>query len=139
MAAHVNPHLASHHGSHGHVPPHARYAGKVVVVTGGSKGIGEAIVRVFTREGANVVFCARGSEEGAAVEDAVNALGGARALFVQGDVCKLGDLAKLIQVAVDTFGKIDCLISNALVTVSLNLRYLTKHRQVLSSRGRSAA
>ena len=139
MAAHINPHLASHHGSHGHVPPHARYAGKVVVVTGGSKGIGEAIVRVFTREGANVVFCARGSEEGAAVEDAVNALGGARAIFVQGDVCKPEDLAKLIQMAVGTFGKIDCLICNAFVTLSLRTCSLTTRRQVLPSSSRASA
>jgi NADP-dependent 3-hydroxy acid dehydrogenase YdfG len=40
-----------------------RYVGKTVLVTGGSKGIGEGCVRVFLAAGANVVFCARNEEE----------------------------------------------------------------------------
>ena len=53
------------------------YEGKVVVVTGGSKGIGLGCVKVFVEEGgSNVVFCARNAAEGAAVEAAVNARGG---------------------------------------------------------------
>lgn len=40
-----------------------RYVGKVVIVTGGSKGIGEGCVRVFMAAGANVVFCARNVKE----------------------------------------------------------------------------
>ena len=51
-----------------------RYKDKVVLVTGGSKGIGEGCVRVFVEEGgAKVVFCARGEKEGKALEGEVNA------------------------------------------------------------------
>uniref|UniRef100_A0ACB8EVY7 Uncharacterized protein n=1 Tax=Sphaerodactylus townsendi TaxID=933632 RepID=A0ACB8EVY7_9SAUR len=40
-----------------------RYPGKVAIVTGGTSGIGLAIVREFVRQGANVVFCSKPSEE----------------------------------------------------------------------------
>jgi len=92
-----------------------RYQDKVVVVTGGSKGIGLGCVKVFVEEGgSNVVFCARNAAEGAAVEAAVNARGAAgRAHFVRCDVANVDDVRALIDGAAQAYGRIDCLINNA--------------------------
>lgn len=87
---------------------------KVVVITGGSKGIGLGCVRVFVEEGgANVVFCARKEAEGRSVEAAVNARGPGRATFVRCDVSKVDDVRAFIDAAVAQHGRIDCLINNA--------------------------
>lgn len=90
-----------------------RYDGKVTIVTGGSKGIGEGCVRVFAEEGSNVVFCARNAEEGKALQEEVNALGKGKALFVQCDVRKPEELQKVLDEALAAFGRVDCLINNA--------------------------
>lgn len=90
-----------------------RYEGKVTIVTGGSKGIGEGCVRVFAREGSHVVFCARNAAEGKALEDDVNALGQGKALFVQCDVSKEEDLQRVVDETIKAFGRIDCVINNA--------------------------
>jgi NAD(P)-dependent dehydrogenase (short-subunit alcohol dehydrogenase family) len=92
----------------------ARYAGKVVIVTGGSRGIGAGCVRVFAEEGgAHVVFCSRSVEEGRALEAEVNARGPGSAMFVAADVSKAEDLAALIDAAVKRHGRLDCLVNNA--------------------------
>jgi len=92
-----------------------RYQHKVVIVTGGSKGIGLGCVRVFVTEGgAQVVFCARNQAEGQAVEADVNARGGpGRAHFVRCDVSKVDEVRALIDQTARQHGRIDCLINNA--------------------------
>jgi NAD(P)-dependent dehydrogenase (short-subunit alcohol dehydrogenase family) len=94
-----------------------RYQDKVVVVTGGSKGIGLGCVRVFVDEGGSqVVFCARSDAEGKAVETDVNARAGSargRATFVRCDVSNVDDVRALIELTAQKFGRIDCLINNA--------------------------
>lgn len=98
-----------------------RYQDKVVVVTGGSKGIGLGCVRVFVEEGGSeVVFCARNEVEGKAVEAQVNARANAsggsepgRATFVRCDVSNVDDLRVLIELTAQKYGRIDCLINNA--------------------------
>ncbi|MBN3315085.1 DHB14 dehydrogenase, partial [Atractosteus spatula] len=90
-----------------------RYRDKVVVVTGGSKGIGAGVVRVFVDSGAKVVFCARGAEAGQALEAELNGAGPGVCHFVACDITKEQDIKALIDVAVDRFGRIDCLVNNA--------------------------
>lgn len=91
-----------------------RYQDRVVVVTGGTKGIGLGCVRVFVEEGgAEVVFCARNEAEGKAVESAVNARGPGRAHFVRCDVSQPDDVRALIDGAAQRHGRLDCLINNA--------------------------
>jgi NAD(P)-dependent dehydrogenase (short-subunit alcohol dehydrogenase family) len=91
-----------------------RYKDKVVIVTGGTKGIGLGCVRVFVEEGgSDVVFCARDAAEGKRVEGAANARGPGRAHFVRCDVSKTDDIRALIDATVEKHGRLDCLINNA--------------------------
>jgi NAD(P)-dependent dehydrogenase (short-subunit alcohol dehydrogenase family) len=90
-----------------------RYEGKVVIVTGGSKGIGEGCVRVFAEAGAKVVFCARRSGEGKALATEVTGLGPGEAVFVACNVAKDDDRRALVELAVSRHGRLDCLINNA--------------------------
>jgi NAD(P)-dependent dehydrogenase (short-subunit alcohol dehydrogenase family) len=85
-----------------------RLDGKVALVTGGTTGIGEAIVRRFAAEGAQVSFCARTEETGRAVERDVPG-----SLFVTCDVANEGDVDTLVAATVDHFGAIDVVVSNA--------------------------
>jgi len=89
-----------------------RYAGKVVIVTGGTKGIGEGCVRAFVQAGSKVVFCARGKEAGEALSSAL-AGGPGEAYFVSCDVSKVEAVRALIEATVARHGRIDCLINNA--------------------------
>jgi len=85
----------------------------VCIVTGGSSGMGAGFVRTFAREGANVVFCAKGAEEGRPVESEVNAARADACLYVQCDITKPEQIQALIARTVEKYGRIDCLINNA--------------------------
>jgi NAD(P)-dependent dehydrogenase (short-subunit alcohol dehydrogenase family) len=90
-----------------------RYDGKVTIVTGGSRGIGEGCVRVFVAAGANVVFCSRSEDEGRRLEKEVAASGPGQATFFRCDVSKEPEVRGLVDETVERFGRIDCLINNA--------------------------
>ena len=90
-----------------------RFQDKVVIVTGGSKGIGEGCVRVFHREGGKVAILARGREAGEALERELNAAGPGQAIFLPCDVAVPGELQAAIEATVQKFGRLDCLINNA--------------------------
>lgn len=87
--------------------------GKVAVVTGGSEGIGRATARSLGREGARVVICARRAEvlEQAARDIAEET--GAEIAPVVADVSQAADIERLIQTAVERFGRLDILVNNA--------------------------
>jgi NAD(P)-dependent dehydrogenase (short-subunit alcohol dehydrogenase family) len=89
------------------------YQNKIVIVTGGTKGIGEGCVRMFTDAGAKVVFCARKQEEGDALANELNSSGKGEAYFVKCDVSKPDELQNLISQTIEKYGQIDCLINNA--------------------------
>lgn len=91
----------------------ARYRDRVVVVTGGSKGIGRGIVSVFVENGARVVFCARGGAAGEALEAELNHKGPGCCRFISCDMSKEEDIQRLISFTVEQFGHIDCLVNNA--------------------------
>jgi NAD(P)-dependent dehydrogenase (short-subunit alcohol dehydrogenase family) len=98
--------------------------GKVVIVTGASRGVGRQAAINFARRGANVVMAARTVDAdnvlpgsmGEALQ-AIEAMGG-QALAVQTDLARREDLQKLVDAAVDRFGGVDVLVNNAAVTVS---------------------
>ncbi|XP_076790219.1 L-fucose dehydrogenase isoform X4 [Arvicanthis niloticus] len=85
-----------------------RYSGKVVVVTGGSRGIGAAIVRAFVDSGAQVVFCDKDEAGGRALEQELSGT-----VFIPGDVTQEGDLQALISETLSRFGHLDCVVNNA--------------------------
>ena len=87
--------------------------GKVAVVTGGTKGIGRAMVEALVENGARVVFGARTAED---VERADQKLGG-HAVGVVCDVRRPDDCARLLDTAAQTFGGVDILVNNAGVGV----------------------
>jgi glucose 1-dehydrogenase len=87
--------------------------GKSVVVTGGNSGIGEAIVLAAAAEGANVVVdYVAGVSEATLVAKKVEVAGG-KAVAVDADVSKLDDVQKLVEAAVDSFGRLDAFVNNA--------------------------
>jgi NAD(P)-dependent dehydrogenase (short-subunit alcohol dehydrogenase family) len=89
------------------------YLDKVVIVTGGTKGIGEGCVRAFVDAGAKVVLCARKQDEGKTLVAELNATGKGEAVFIKCDVSKSDEINGLIDQTVERFGQIDCLINNA--------------------------
>ncbi|MGW7681089.1 SDR family oxidoreductase [Kribbella sp. NPDC054772] len=85
---------------------------KVVAITGASSGIGAATVTELARRGAAVVLGARRTDRLDAIVGQIRADGG-RAELLEVDVTKRGDLEKLVALAVDRFGRLDVLVSNA--------------------------
>ena len=86
--------------------------GKVIVITGASSGLGEAAARLLCAEGAIVVLGARRVERIEALAKELTARGG-KALALGTDVTKRDQVKKLVDVAVQTYGRIDVLINNA--------------------------
>lgn len=89
---------------------------KVVLVTGGSRGIGRAVALACAREGANVIINYAGNAK--AAQEVVEKITdmGRRALAVQADVSKSEDVERLVQESLDDFGQIDVLVNNAGIT-----------------------
>lgn len=89
-------------------------AGKVAIVTGGSRGLGFAAAQALVAEGAHVVVCARGEEalRAAAEQLQQSAASGARVAPVAADVSTDAGVKKVIDAAVAGFGRIDVLVNN---------------------------
>jgi 3-oxoacyl-[acyl-carrier protein] reductase len=89
---------------------------KSAVVTGGSRGIGRAIVLRLATQGADVAFSYRGNQPAADQTVAEVERLGRRALAVQGDATDPAAADALIKAAIDAFGKVDILVNNAGIT-----------------------
>ena len=89
------------------------FKGKTVVITGGSQGIGFAIVRRFAEAGANIAVADINEEIGKAKTDLVSKEFGTKAIFVKTDVSVESEVKNLMNEAEKTFGKIDVMINNA--------------------------
>ncbi len=87
--------------------------GKVVIITGGSRGIGRATARLLGARGAAVVVnYAANTQAAAAVEEEIKASGG-KALAVQADVLAPDDVHRLVTRTLEVFGRVDVLVNNA--------------------------
>lgn len=93
---------------------------KVVLVTGGSKGIGAGIVRSFLAEGARVANVNRSTAEGIALEAEYAAIG-KECFFIQGDLTEVDACRKAIDATIEKFGRLDILVNNAGVNDSVGL------------------
>lgn len=89
------------------------YKDKVVIITGGSKGIGKGCVEEFVAAGSQVVFCARHEGEGQSIASDLTRRGPGQAQFVSCDVSKTDEIKRLIDNSVTKHGKLDCLVNNA--------------------------
>jgi NAD(P)-dependent dehydrogenase (short-subunit alcohol dehydrogenase family) len=86
--------------------------GKVALVTGGSRGLGRAMVLALAEHGADVVITSRKTEACAEVARAVEALG-RRALAIGCHVGHWDEVGQLVEAAYDAFGRVDILVNNA--------------------------
>lgn len=87
-------------------------SGKVILVTGGSRGLGYQMVKAFAEQGADLVIASRKLDACEAVADEVRALG-RRALAVACHVGKWAEVERLVKVVYAEFGRIDVLVNNA--------------------------
>lgn len=88
-------------------------AGRSVIVTGGTKGIGKGIARVFAKAGCNVLITGRNEADAAATADELTALGGGTVSYYLGDVASAESCAAMAATAVERNGGIDVLCANA--------------------------
>ncbi|MET8202866.1 SDR family NAD(P)-dependent oxidoreductase [Micromonospora taraxaci] len=88
-----------------------RFANKVILVTGATSGMGQALVERVAAEGAKVVLAARGKEAGEALAATLHSAG-ADAIFVPTDVTVGAEMATLVQRAVDHYGRLDGVFNN---------------------------
>lgn len=87
--------------------------GKVAIVTGGGRGVGQGISLALAAEGASVVLCGRSVEPLEATRQEIESRGGS-ALSHACDVGDAAELARLVETAVATFGTVDILVNNAM-------------------------
>lgn len=113
-------------------------AGKVAVVTGASRGIGEAIALRYAQEGAKVIVSARTVEEGDHIlEGSINSVvkrirdAGGEATAVRCDLAHLEDRENLIKAANETYGGVDILVNNAAITYFIPVEQFPEKRMKL--------
>jgi NADP-dependent 3-hydroxy acid dehydrogenase YdfG len=98
-------------------------AGKVVVITGASSGLGEAAARLLSAQGATVVLGARRSDRLQSLADELS--GSGKALAVATDVTHRNQVKRLVDTAAQKFGRVDVMINNAGIMPRAPLERLT--------------
>lgn len=86
-------------------------AGKVALVTGGSRGIGHAIAAAFAQEGTHVSICGRTPADLSKAADAIKAKG-VEVLAVEADLTHSTDAERVLRATLDRFGQLDILVNN---------------------------
>ncbi|MFI4937259.1 MAG: SDR family NAD(P)-dependent oxidoreductase [Candidatus Berkiellales bacterium] len=104
--------------------PTNSFAGKVVLITGASSGIGEALARQFAKQGAKVALLARRANKLSHIVDEINALG-QKAIAITADVTQQKDLSTALEIVHQNFGLVDIVIANAGFGVVGNFETLT--------------
>src|SRR5437588_8793822 len=98
--------------------------GKVVVITGASSGLGEAAARLLSAQGASVVLGARRADRLESLAGELNRNGG-KAVAVATDVTQREQVKRLVDAAVQKFGRVDVMINNAGIMPRAPLERLT--------------
>ncbi|CAN6878319.1 unnamed protein product [Brassica oleracea] len=88
-------------------------AGKVVLITGASSGIGEHVAYEYAKKGADLALVARREDRLQIVAETSRKLGSRDVIIIPGDVTKINDCMKFISETISHFGKVDHLINNA--------------------------
>ena len=102
--------------------------GKAAVVTGGGRGIGRAICLGYAKQGADVIVnYATRDQPALEVVDMIQKMG-RKAVAVKGNVASRADAERIIQSAIDHFGKIDILVNNAGATKTAMLHKMTEEQ-----------
>jgi NAD(P)-dependent dehydrogenase (short-subunit alcohol dehydrogenase family) len=91
-----------------------RLDGKVSIVTGAGTGIGRAIARIFAGEGSRVVVADLDVRSAERTVEIIKTTGG-DAVSISTDISKAFDAERMVQFAVDTYGKLDILVNNAAI------------------------
>ena len=94
-------------------PGSGRLKGKVAIVTGGDSGIGRAVAVLFAREGADIVISHLEEDEDAQDTARMVEAEGARAVTIAGDIGDRAQAARIVDLAISSFGKLDILVNNA--------------------------
>ncbi len=100
--------------------------GRSVIVTGGSKGIGKGIARVFARAGADVLIAARDQATLEATAADLESEGSGRVATVVGDVSRVADCQAIVAAAIDAFGRLDVVCANAGIFPEKSLAEMTE-------------
>lgn len=114
-----------------------RLQGKAAIITGGDSGIGRAVALAFAREGADVLISYLNEESDAQETVRVVREAGRKAVALPGDIGDEAHCQQIIQRAMQEFGKLDILVSNAAFQMSPNRR--NSPRPTCSSRRRNRA
>jgi len=89
-----------------------RLKGKTAIITGATSGMGKNMAERFVSEGASVILSGRDEQRGIELEKQLVQQGG-RAVFVAGDITEISVNEKLVQAAINHFGKLDIVVTNA--------------------------
>ncbi len=90
---------------------------KVILITGGTSGLGEAAAKLLASYGAKVAITGRRESQGNAVADAIGAAGG-EAMFIRTDVTVRADVEAMVARTVERFGRLDGAVNNAGIATS---------------------
>jgi NAD(P)-dependent dehydrogenase (short-subunit alcohol dehydrogenase family) len=88
-------------------------SGRVALVTGGSRGLGKAMARIFAQAGADVFLSSRHEQELASAAEEIAKESAVRAEYLAADMTDRGDVRRLAETAVARLGKVDILVNNA--------------------------
>lgn len=94
-----------------------QFEGKIVLITGGNSGIGEATANQFASQGARVVITGRRTDRGEAVVSKINDAGG-DAIYIQADHASEADCECVVNSVIEQYGRVDVLFNNAGIVVA---------------------